>query len=156
MSKFLGIAISLLMLASAASPALGQNRYPNLRGNGWHRGWFRDDGQRDRDFHIRYGLNNGNWNSGNWGRSAWTASRAGTAFDGANPAAIAAFDARVNQLRGEVNARGQGRLNSQLNSLLAMRAQFTASGGALTVNELEQLNARLNELRIGLRSRVYF
>src|SRR5437763_307513 len=98
MSKvFLGFAMSLLVVTSAALPVGAQNSYPSLRGNGWHRGWFRDDGNGNRDFHSQYGLNNTNWNNGNWNRGA-AAVASGTTFDGANPAAIAQFDARVNQV----------------------------------------------------------
>jgi hypothetical protein len=160
---FSGIALALLIFVSTSSSALAQRaNYPQVRGNGWHRGWFRDDDRNDVDFHRRYGLNNGNWNSGNWnngGRNGgW---RGGTTLDGANPAAIAQFDARANQVRAEINSRTAGgarsaRLSGELDSLFAMRARYMSFGRTLTVNELEQLNARLNQLRIGLRSRVYF
>lgn len=132
------LAMSLLLLSSAAMPAFAQQR--SLRS--WRA--LREDP------HYRYGLDNRRW-SGTWDRQPW--------MEAANPAAIARFDARADELRAAIASRGSPgvrRLNERLNVLMNMRAAFARSDGVLTVMELKQLNSRLNELRIALRSRVYF
>lgn len=130
------LAMSLLLLSSAAMPAFAQDR--SLRR--WRA--LREDP------HYLYGLDNRRWIERTWDRQPW--------MEAANPAAIARFDARAAELRAAIASRGRSGLNERLNTLMNMRTAFARSDGVLTMSELKQLNSRLIELRIALRNRVYF
>lgn len=149
---FLVVAL-LLGGVGFATPASAQgDGYANL-----HRGWLRP-GDRlggGAGFHGRVG--GGGWVNGG--------AMPGTTYGGVNPAAIAQFDARAGQVRGEIGARLSARaispmqaqrLNQELSSLMAMRAQYTASGGAGGAMQFSELNRRLVQLQMGLRSPIQF
>lgn len=51
---------------------------------------------------------------------------------------------------GRINAAQAARLNSRLDNLMAIENSAAASGGGVSLTEFNQLNSRLNSVRIGL------
>lgn len=146
---------SVLLSMTSVLPASAQdNGY-----SGWHRGWLRP-GERlggGAGFHGQVGGNRG-WGGG---ESNWR----GTAYGGVNPAALGQFDARVNQLRNEIAARVAARaispaqayrVNQELAALETLRGQILANGGAGGANQVGDLNRRLVQLQMTLRSPIQF
>ena len=52
--------------------------------------------------------------------------------------------------RGRINPGQAARLNARLDNLMAMENNASASNGGISLTEFNQLNARLNSVRVGL------
>jgi hypothetical protein len=145
----------LLLSVTCVTPAGAQQPgYSN-----WHRGWLRPGNRLGggAGFRGQFGGRPQNWRD----NRGWQS----TTYGGINPAALAQFDSRANQLRGEIGARlsaraispGQAyRMNQELNSLMSLRSQLAASGGAGGASQMGDINRRLVQLQMALRSPIAF
>jgi hypothetical protein len=150
----MALLVSGMVLSFTALPAMAQNDNGN---RGKHKGWYKNDNRaRGNDFDR--GRNQAD-------RRDLDRYLSGNPYQGVSTAAVSAFDTRAGQVRADIASRlaagaitpaQASRLHARLDSVMSLRTEYLNSGGVLTASELAQLNTRLNEVRIALRSRVFF